>query len=209
MNTKSLLTRIGVPVLSLGLLGGAGATLATSASAATLPGTVTAVTHEFNAPDTTSGGTVTSDPGSGNGPIWAYDNLAKQFKVTQTSPGHYTVVETVHGSFTAFSEPNTALNYDTPIHVTGSVDGTNTYYELSTVAPDPALLPSQEPAGTPTGDMISALFGGSATTDTSVIGFDGNPASGNLWVFTYHAGGSTMTQRYDTPANTWGNITGH
>ena len=35
MNTKSLLTRIGVPVLSLGLLGGIGATLATSASAAT------------------------------------------------------------------------------------------------------------------------------------------------------------------------------
>ena len=33
MNTKSLLTRIGVPVLSLGLLGGLGATLATSASA--------------------------------------------------------------------------------------------------------------------------------------------------------------------------------
>ena len=35
MNTKSLLTRIGVPVLSLGLLGGLGATLATSASAST------------------------------------------------------------------------------------------------------------------------------------------------------------------------------
>ena len=37
MNTKSLLTRIGVPVLSLGLLGGLGATLATSASASVLP----------------------------------------------------------------------------------------------------------------------------------------------------------------------------
>ena len=37
MNTESLLTRIGVPVLSLGLLGGIGATLATSASAAVKP----------------------------------------------------------------------------------------------------------------------------------------------------------------------------
>ena len=37
MNTKSLLTRIAVPVLSLGLLGGIGATLATSAGASTLP----------------------------------------------------------------------------------------------------------------------------------------------------------------------------
>ncbi len=37
MNTKSLLTRIAVPVLGLGLLGGLGATLASSASAATVP----------------------------------------------------------------------------------------------------------------------------------------------------------------------------
>ena len=55
MNTKSLLTRIGVPVLSLGLLGGIGATLATSASAAVKPVTVTANTHLNNHPDTTSG----------------------------------------------------------------------------------------------------------------------------------------------------------
>src|SRR4249919_936227 len=107
MNTKSLLTRIGVPVLALGLLGGAGATLATSASAATLPAaaalsanvklpTTTAVTHVNNVPDTTSG-TVTSDPGTGNGPVWAYDNLAEQFKVTETASGFYTVVVTVHG----------------------------------------------------------------------------------------------------------------
>ena len=53
MNTKSLLTRIGVPVLSLGLLGGLGATLATSASAAVKPVTVTANTHLNNHPDTT------------------------------------------------------------------------------------------------------------------------------------------------------------
>ena len=54
MNTKSLLTRIGVPVLSLGLLGGVGATMATSASAAVKPVTVTANTHLNNHPDTTS-----------------------------------------------------------------------------------------------------------------------------------------------------------
>ena len=87
MNTKSLLTRIGVPVLSLGLLGGIGATLATSASAAVKPpaATVVASTNENNVPDTTSG-TVTSDPGTGNGPVWAYDNLAKKFRVTPKPP---------------------------------------------------------------------------------------------------------------------------
>ena len=72
MNTKSLLTRIGVPVLSLAMLGGLGATLATSASAATLPGTVTAVTHLNNHPDTTTGPVnpaVGSLQSSSNGPV--------------------------------------------------------------------------------------------------------------------------------------------
>ena len=72
MNTKSLLTRIGVPVLSLGLLGGLGATLATSASASTFGPTVVASTHAASLPDTTVGstgtgaygahGTMTTDP---------------------------------------------------------------------------------------------------------------------------------------------------
>jgi hypothetical protein len=211
MNTKSLLTRIGVPVLSLGLLGGIGATLATSASAATLPAaaalsanvklpTTTAVTHVNNVPDTTSG-TVTSDPGTGNGPVWAYDNLAKQFKVTETASGFYTVVVTVHGTFRAFSQPNTGLSYDSPINVTGSIDGTNTYYVQSSTAPDPSNLPAQESDGTGTGTMIGQLFH-SAQVDQG-----GN--SGNLWVFTYKAGGDTMTQTYQDPTGaTWGNITG-
>ncbi len=210
MNTKSLLTRIGVPVLSLAMLGGLGATLATSASASTMTAAtlsasvklpvVSAVTHVSNVPDTTAGNTVTSNPGTGNGPIWAYDDITKQFKVTETAPGFYTVVVTVHGTFRAFSEPNTGLSYDTPINVTGSIEGTNTYYEYSSVASDPANLPSQEPDGTGTGVMIGQLF-----HDAQV---DQGGQSGNLWVFTYKTHGDVMTQRYDTPSDTWGNITG-
>jgi hypothetical protein len=196
MNTKSLLVKSAVVAGSFGLLATLGAT---AASASTGPATVTAVTHQSNAEDTTSG-TATGYTDPLYGPVWAYDNLAKQFKVTQTSPGYYTVVETVHGSFTAFSEPNTGLLTDTPINVTGSVEGTNTYYEYSPVAPDPSLLPSQEPSDVHTGAMISALFDGKQV--------DQGGQSGNLWVFTYRAGGNTMTQRYDTAPNTWGNITG-
>ena len=66
MNTKSLLTRIGVPVLSLGLLGGLGATLATSASAATVPA---ASAYFYNpsgnalgGPQAMPGGTLTFSP---------------------------------------------------------------------------------------------------------------------------------------------------
>jgi len=74
MNTKSLLTRIAVPVLSLGLLGGLGAALATSAGASTLPAatmasvskTVTAVTYSPNHYDTTSVPTGVNSP---NGPL--------------------------------------------------------------------------------------------------------------------------------------------
>ena len=31
---------------------------------------------------------------------------------------------------------------------------------------------------------------------------------GDTWVFAYHAAHGSMTQRYDTPSDTWGNITG-
>ena len=82
MNTKSLLTRIGVPVLSLGLLGGLGATLATSASAAVKPVTVTANTHLNNHPDTTEARAVpppsTRTPASG-----PTTTLTEKFTATQ------------------------------------------------------------------------------------------------------------------------------
>ena len=89
MNTKSLLTRIGVPVLSLGLLGGIGATLATSASASTLATTLSAVKSDASrwSPTRPSTGTrptstsrpSTRSPGSPAVTVWAYDNLSEQF----------------------------------------------------------------------------------------------------------------------------------
>ena len=68
MNTKSLLTRIGVPVLSLGLLGGLGATLAISASAATIPHVgseivqVTHISHRVAAAPATGRSTNSTGP---------------------------------------------------------------------------------------------------------------------------------------------------
>jgi hypothetical protein len=110
MNTKSLLTRIAVPVLSLGLLGGIGATLATSASAATLPGTVTAQVHEQGVPDTTFGGnagpaTIKSD----NGPVWGYDNMERKLVAVQDQADSalWHVTLTSQGSYQAFASPIT------------------------------------------------------------------------------------------------------
>ena len=82
MNTKSLLTRIGVPVLSLGLLGGLGATLATSASASTTQarGEITAVTHISHRYD------------NGGGGHWAVDRFDRTLTIDylgkSTDPAH-------------------------------------------------------------------------------------------------------------------------
>jgi hypothetical protein len=215
MKIRTILAAAVAPAaLAAVLLGTAGQASASVAAPAVLTASVqsqkvTAVTHQNGVPDTTSS-TATSDPGTGFGPVWAHDNVTKQFAITQTSPNHYTIVETVHGSFTAFSSPNTGdpIN-NTAINVTGSIDGTNTFYVVSSVAPDPSLLPSQSPADMHTGDMISALFGGQQpSTDASYVDSKGQLSSGNLWLFTYKAHGQTMTQRYDQPPLAWGNITG-
>jgi hypothetical protein len=203
MNTRSLLTRIGVPVLSLGLFGGLGATLATSACAAVNPNsTVVASTQESNVPDTTSG-TMTSDPGTGGGPVWAHDDVTKQFQVRPNGNGSYTVQEIVNGTFHAFSEPNTGLDHNTKIDVTGQMHGTNTYTVLSDVPPNASgLLPQiNDSAGNiSTHQLINDIFGGKLP-DSAIGG-------GDNWVFAYHAAGGSMTQRYDTPSTEWGNITG-
>ena len=70
-----------------------------------------------------------------------------------------------------------------------------------------AILPSQLKSAVPHGGR--QLFHGTETTNTSVIGLDGNPASGNLWVFKYQHGGNVMIQRYDTAPGTWGDVVSH
>ena len=205
MKTKSLLTRIGVPVLSLGLLGGLGATLATSASAAVKPPTATVVasTQEINVPDTTVGSTQTSTQSLG-GPVWAYDNVTKTFRVTPNGNDTYTVEETVNGTFSAFDQPNTG-GPERPFqqNVTGQMHGTNTYTVTSGVAPDAAGLKAQynDSAGNiSTHQLINDIFGGNLP-DSAIGG-------GNTWVFAYHAAHGSMTQDYRTDPSTWGNITG-
>jgi len=162
MNTKSLLTRIGVPVLSLGLLGGLGASLATSASASVRSDSFTVVTHSALHRDTTSipGGITAIDPSTGQpgGTVWAYDNLSERFTVTPLGDNKYDVQLTSSGSFSAFADPTTGLSAS----FSGS---TNTTYDLGTVTgtPDPSALPAQMPDGSGISAAIHALFGSGAT----------------------------------------------
>ena len=167
MNTKSLLTRIGVPVLSLGLLGGLGATLATSASASTaatmasVSRTVTATTYSPNHYDTTSVPTGVNTPG---GPLWAYDNLTEKFTaVPGTTAGQWSVTVNVKGTFDGFVSPTTGA----PEVNRGVVLGTIQYNVTSPNKPSQANLPRTEPSYTGLGTALSQLFGGNETTTGS------------------------------------------
>ena len=188
MNTKSLLTRIAMPVLGLGLLGGLGATLASSASAAAVPGTVTAVTHLNNHPDTTN---VAIQGRTDN--VWAYDNATEKFTIVPVvgEANTYLVTMDYVGSFHGFADPV----YGTPLTSDGSVKGTIAYDVVAqpNQLPDPANLPGQVPSDTHIGQNIATLF-------------DGNTVSINQhgdYSFSYQNGnyvqGSTIT----------GDVTGH
>jgi hypothetical protein len=224
MNTKSLLTRIGVPVLSLGLLGGIGATLATSASASTLPAaatlsasvkpptaTVVASTHVASVPDTTVGNTgfyedasghMTTDPAlSVYGPVWAIDDVTDTYRVTPLGNGDYAVDRQVNGTFEAFAQPNSGLPTVSPLSpsVKGQVHGTISYVVHSATGPVASNLLPEQPLATGSHAQLMQLFPGIADSDIS---------GGSDWVFSYHAAHGSMTQRWDTDPSTWGNITG-
>ena len=223
MNTKSLLTRIGVPVLSLGLLGGIGATLATSASASTMattlsasvkPATATVVasTHVSGVPDTTVGSTATGayEDGSGHmttdpnasvyGPVWAIDDITNTYRVTPLGNGQYAVDRMANGTFVAFAQPNTGSLTVSPLDaVKGQIHGTNSYVVTSATGPDASKLLPEQTTATGTHVQLMQLFPGIHDSDIS---------GGDTWVFAYHAAHGSMTQRYDTASTTWGNITG-
>ena len=193
MNTKSLLTRIGVPVLSLGLLGGLGATLATSASAAVKPPTVTANTHLNNHPDTTD----VTGPAIGADNVWAYDNATEKYTLVQDpATGVWTVTMDYVGSFHGFADPKLGNALDS----NGSVKGTITYQVTSNNTPDPSRLPGQSASDAHIGDNILTLFGDPEAQSTAITG-------GDVYTFSYQNGNYTQIA---TPALTiTGDVTGH
>jgi hypothetical protein len=211
MNRK-IITR---GVLAAAVLGGTGLALVlggTSASAAPAARTVVASTHVPGVPDTTVGsaatgsyedvnGQRTTDPAlSVFGPVWAIDDITNTFQVTPLGNNDYRVDRLVNGTFDAFAQPNTGSSTPAPLDgVTGQMHGTNSYTVRSANGPDASKLLAQQATATGTHAQLMQLF--PDITDSNITG-------GNTWVFAYHTGGSTMVQRYDTAADTWGNITG-
>jgi hypothetical protein len=126
----------GAGALGLAVMG-AGAALAST-------GTVTAVTHASDHPDTTNA----SGPACGT---------------SDNGNGTFTVVITDHGSFAGFADPNTCL----PLTSNGPVDGTYTLTVTSSTGPDPAGLAPQYRGQVSTSSMVQDLFDGHAT---SIVG---------------------------------------
>jgi hypothetical protein len=208
MRFRTIAAALAVPAALAGVL-----LTTTGASAAVKPPTATVVasTHIAGVPDTTVGSTatgayedanghVTYDPTqSVYGPVWAIDDVTDTYHVTPLGNNQYEVDRMVNGTFAAFAEPNTGLSTVTPLNgVSGQVHGTISYIVTSASGPV-GNLPANEPIATGSHAQLMQLFPG--ITDSNISG-------GNDWVFAYHAAGGSMTQRWDTDASTWGNITG-
>jgi hypothetical protein len=158
------------------------------ASAATVPGTVSANTHLNQNPDTTTasgGATIAENYGS----VWAFDNLTMKFTavpVTGTSDGaNYFVTIDFTGSYHGFADPTTGLASTSD----GSVKGTIEYDVASNgLVPSAANLASQYAPNLATGtpaltDLVNDLFGGTVQT-----------VGGGAYSFSYQNGNYTQVQ---------------
>jgi len=153
-------------------------------------GTVTAVAHASQHPDTTSA----SGPGCGtsaNGPTWALDNLSRQFSVTDNADGTYTVMITDHGSFAGFADPVTCQ----PLTSGGSISGSYTLTVTSPHGPDPSGLAPQYEGAISTTTMVQDLFDQNAT---SIVG--------GAYYYSYQHG--NYVQSSQAPYTT-GDVIGH
>ena len=177
MNTKSLLTRIGVPVLSLGLLGGIGATLATSASAAPCPATLSAsvtpstatVVHRTNVPGTGTTSahrrragptTTTTEKHRSTAGLGHRRPDRARSRVTPLGNNEYVGSSTVNGTFEARS-PTSRTAHRAALD---SVNGSGPRHDLlrgdlGQRLRTPSTLPAPEPARHATGPHHAQLFG--------------------------------------------------
>jgi len=115
MRLRTIVTAAAVPAVTAGLLLTAtaasaatttGAVTTTTTAAVTSPGAVSATTYEHGLDDTTNVTTGKTDP-TGNGPIWAYDNVKRVVSAVPDQAGNNTwdVTVSTTGSYAAFANP--------------------------------------------------------------------------------------------------------
>jgi hypothetical protein len=181
MRTRTILAAAAAPAaLAAVLLGTAGQ--ASAAVAAPTQATLTASvqksvtykanTHQHGVADTTNvggGATLNNDPGpypyGPIGPVWAFDNMERQFTATSNGDGTWNVLETVTGSYSAVANPIDASAWTGNGPVSGSVQ----YTVRSNHAPGnlPAQLDSAGGAQFHSSDIVQMWFGDGASITSS------------------------------------------
>jgi hypothetical protein len=181
--------------VTLGVLAVPASAMASShASGSTTASKVVIATKSFGHNDTTSvSGTATLP--SGNGPVWAEDNLAESWTITPISdPGdgaNYSVTLKVNptGShFAAWADPRTAgegsSNPGGPLISHGTITGTLQYDVQSSTPPDLNSVPAIQAPGTGLGAVLHQVFDN-----------NDNEVGGGHYTFTYkNVAGSPYTQ---------------
>jgi hypothetical protein len=163
MRFRTIIAAAAVPAATAGLLlataasSAAAAPAVTTAAVSSPSGTVTLVTHERGVDDTTNVPTGETDP-TGNGPIWAYDNVERVVTITadKTTAGAYDVTVATYGQYRAFANPITG----TPWKGHGSMAGEITYVVTPPAGDAPVHhLPYWTNSSYRSGGVLNEAFG--------------------------------------------------
>ena len=170
MRFRTIIAAAAVPAAAAGLL-----LTITAAGAATVTPAVTtavvtsgrAVTYERAVDDTTNVTTGRTDP-TGNGPIWAYDDVKRivTWSPDKTVSGAWDVTVATEGTYHAFANPNTGLKWKGH----GTMLGYIQYVVTSPAGqvPSAAHLPKVTANTYRSGGVLNELFGLSRDSSTLV-----------------------------------------
>jgi hypothetical protein len=153
MRTRTILAAAAAPAalaaVLLGTAGQASAQVVSQPTSAVLTASVKQAVYKLNVhqhavADTTDhagDGTINNDSSLYGpiGPVWAFDNMERQFTATSLGGDQWAVTQTITGTYNAFADPNTGAKLDKP--VTGPISATLSYTVTSTTPP--VDLPAQ------------------------------------------------------------------
>jgi hypothetical protein len=181
MRFRTIGAALAVPAALAGvLLTTTGASAATTAQAK-VPGTVYATTHEGGVDDTFSppgAWTGPTDP-TGNGPIWAYDDVERQLTaVPGATPGTWQVTLHTVGTYSAFANPITGQYPVQPF--SGRIDSTSYWTVTSLTPPSKANLPAQTPVSFRSQNVVAEFFGSTDGTVQPGMSVQG-ALPGSIW----------------------------
>ena len=159
MRFRTIITAAAVPAVAAGLLlaaTGASAATVTTAAVTSSAGPVHAVTYEHRVDDTTSVPTGKTDP-TGNGPIWAYDNVKRVVTAVRDKAGNNTwdVTVATEGTYSAFANPLTGKPWKGHGHMAGYIE----YVVQAPAGDTPKGLPKVTPNSYRSGGVLNELFG--------------------------------------------------